>query len=49
MDSSKKQKQFYSIRCILIIIIELLPSLIEGSELPLSRDDLREKFGQGNF
>lgn len=43
-----KLKSFYSIRCILSII-HLFPTFVEGSVLPLSRDDLRSKYGQGTL
>lgn len=48
MDSSKKQRRFYLIQFILGVV-QLLTSLIEGSALPLSRDELRAKYGQGTF
>lgn len=48
MDSSITIKSFYSIQFVLSVI-QLIPALTEGSVLPLSRDDLRKKYGQGIF
>lgn len=48
MDSSMKLKSFYSIHC-LWIVTHLLSTFVDGSVLPLSRDDLREKYGQGTL